>query len=96
MMTETMFKVALLRAGMTQHQLALRLGLHPSTVSRIVAGMFVPPPEIQTAFRAALGEHGEGLQFGYRLKDAGDMETNKTTVVETENTCPIRAAEEEK
>lgn len=81
-MSETMFKVALLRAGMTQHQLALRLGLHPSTISRIVTGMFVPPPEIQTAFRAALGEHGNELVFGYRLR--------------ADDNSPIRATEGEK
>lgn len=81
-MTETMFKVALLKAGTSQHQLALRLGLHPSTVSRIVAGMFVPPPEIQKALRAALGEHGNDLVFGYRLR--------------ADDNSPIRATEEEK
>jgi len=68
-MEQEEFKIALIRAGLTQHELALRLGVHPATISRIMSGIYVPPDDTQRAFRSALGEHGHGLVFGFRLRE---------------------------
>lgn len=75
---ETEFRIALLKAGLSQHELALKLGVHPTTVSRIVTGVYIPPTELQAAFRAALGEHGNDLVFGYRLR-ANDNGSTRAT-----------------
>jgi len=62
------FHMAIIRAGLTQMELAASLGLHPSTVSRIVCGWQVPSEEIQEAIRKALGNAGRKIRFGYRIR----------------------------
>jgi len=61
-------RIALIRAGLSQIQLAANLGLHPSTVSRIVNGWMVPPKDVQEALRQALGPPGRRIRFGWRLQ----------------------------
>ena len=63
-------KIALIKAGLSQLEVAMELGVHPATISRIVNGLYVPPTETQQAFRKVLGKHARGLKFGYRLKDS--------------------------
>ncbi len=60
-------RIALIRAGLSQAELAVRVGLHPSTISRVVCGWVVPPDDIQAAIKGALAPHGKRLKFGYRL-----------------------------
>ncbi len=62
------FKVALLRKGMSQSELAARLGLHSSTLSRFIHGWTLPSKEMQKAIKAELAPYNRGIKFGYRLR----------------------------
>ena len=62
------FHMALLKAGISQAELSARVGIHPSSMSRIVCGWVIPSPEIQRAIRRALGKHGRDIEFGHRIK----------------------------
>lgn len=66
------FQIALLKAGLSQVELAARLGIHPSTISRIVGGYLLPPTEVQEAIRAALHPWGKQLKFGFKLTKKKD------------------------
>jgi len=59
-------KIALIHANVSQIELATRVGVHPSTLSRITNGWLMPTPEIEAAIRRALGVHGRGVRFGTR------------------------------
>ena len=72
---EHAFRIALIRAGISQIELAARLGKDPSVVSRYVNGWLVPPAEVQQAIRAELEPYGRRVRFGYRLPTS-DRESN--------------------
>ena len=62
------FRIALIKAGLSQVQLAANIGVHPSTVSRIVNGWLEPPADVKRAIRQELGSCGRRLRFGWRVK----------------------------
>jgi hypothetical protein len=59
-------RIAMLEADLKQVELGAAVGLHASTISRIVNGWWVPPVEVQEAIRNALGPHGRHVKFGAR------------------------------
>lgn len=61
------FHLAMVKSGISQVELAAQVGVHPSTISRVVCGWVVPDDEVQAAIREALAPHGRRLRFGYRL-----------------------------
>ncbi len=59
-------KIAMFQADISQIELATRLNVHPSTMSRIMCGWAVPDPELQDSIKKALGKHGKAIHFGKR------------------------------
>ena len=57
-------KIAMLKAGLSQIELATRLGIHPSSLSRYINGWLIPPAELQEAIKNQLGPHGKRIRFG--------------------------------
>jgi transcriptional regulator with XRE-family HTH domain len=54
-------KFHLYRAGLTQRQLARRVGMHENRLSSIIQGWMDPRPEERQAIAAALGRGERGL-----------------------------------
>ena len=73
-MSERNFHVALAKAGISQIELAAKIGLHPSTLSRIACGWLIPDEKTQKAIMNALGPLGRDIKFGYRLGETDQAE----------------------
>ena len=65
---EQNFKIAIIKKGISQNELAARVGLHPSALSRAIHGWFIPRPDVQAAILNELAPFNKGLRFGYRLR----------------------------
>jgi len=75
MAKETDIRIALLQVGLSQIELAYLVGLHPSTISRVVNGWHIPSERVQQAIREALGPAGKTIRFGSRKSRGNNHST---------------------
>ena len=68
-------KMALVKTGVSQVQMAADLCLHPSTVSRIANGWILPSPELAGRIRGYLGLSNRQLRFGKTTKTSSTRTT---------------------
>lgn len=83
---EDAIRIALIRAGLSQTELAARVGVHTSTISRVVCGWLVPPEDVQEAIRAELEPHGRRIRFGWRIQRS--RRTRRTSAPQQEGGTP--------
>ena len=68
-------KVALIKAQVSQVQMAADLDIHPSTLSRIVNGWTTPGTELARQIHDYLGVRPGSLRFGRRQRRASPAAT---------------------